>query len=105
MTADSFFNNHRADVVAAAAAKNLPAIYQWKEFVDAGGLISYGPSILEAYKKAGEYVSRILQQKTAPGDIPVSEPSSFALHVNIFMAQQLGLKVPEAIDGKRVRGI
>ena len=88
-----------------AAAGNIPTIYQWKEFVDLGGLVSYGPSILEAYKMAGEYVTRILQQKTAPGDIPCSDPSSFALHVNIVLAQKLGIAVPEKVNNERVRGI
>jgi len=101
VTADSFFNNHRADVVAAAGL--TPTIYQWKEFVDAGGMISYGPSILEAYKRAGEYVKKVIEQKIMPSDIPCSLPSAFAIHVNIIMAQKAGIKVPETIDKHRVR--
>lgn len=104
VTADSFFNNHRTDVVAAA--KLMPAIYQWEEFVrPAGGLMSFGPSILEAYKMAGEYVARTLNEKTAPGDIPCSEPSAFTIHVNIIMAQKLGLQVPAMLNGQPVRAI
>jgi putative ABC transport system substrate-binding protein len=101
VTADSFFNNHRADVVAAAGL--TPTIYQWKEFVDEGGMISYGPSILEAYKKAGEYVRKVVEQKIKPGNLPCSLPSAFAIHVNIIMAQKAGIKVPETIEKHRVR--
>ena len=84
----------------------MPTIYQWEEFVDAVAerLMSFGPSILEAYKMAGEYVARILQEKMAPGDIPCSEPSEFKIHVNIVMAQKLGITVPATLNGQPVRG-
>jgi putative tryptophan/tyrosine transport system substrate-binding protein len=93
VTADSFFNNHRNEVVAYANAKRLPTIYQWKEFVDAGGLISHAPSILEAYKKAGEYVMRILGGDD-PATMPCSRPSRPKTYVNAERAKELDIKVP-----------
>ena len=60
VTADAFFNNIRKDIIKEAEIRRIPTIYQWRSFVEDGGLISYGPSIEQAYEKAGEYVARIL---------------------------------------------
>jgi putative ABC transport system substrate-binding protein len=88
VTADSLFNDLRADVVRVANASGLPTIYQWKEFVELGGLISFGPDIVEAYGKAGEYVKRILNGES-PSTMACSRPSRFKVYVNRATAQQL----------------
>jgi putative tryptophan/tyrosine transport system substrate-binding protein len=83
VTADSFFNNNRGEVVQRAANRAIPTIYQWRAFVEAGGLISYGPSIEEAYTKAGDYAARILNG-TSPSTLACSkpDPNSYELVVN-----------------------
>jgi putative ABC transport system substrate-binding protein len=88
VTADSLFNDLRADVVRLANASGLPTIYQWKEFVELGGLISFGPDIVEAYGMAGEYVKRILNGES-PSTMACSRPSRFKVYVNRATAQQL----------------
>jgi putative ABC transport system substrate-binding protein len=97
VTADPFFNSRRAQLVALAASHSFPAIYQWREFVSAGGLISYGPSITDAYRHAGVNAGRILNG-AKPADIPVVFPSQFELVVNSERANALGLKIrPELL--------
>jgi putative tryptophan/tyrosine transport system substrate-binding protein len=96
VTADPFFNNRRAQVVALAARLNIAAIYQWREFVSAGGLMSYGPSITEAYRHAGVNAGRILKG-AKPEDIPVVQPARFQLIINRRTATQLGLTVPDTL--------
>jgi putative ABC transport system substrate-binding protein len=99
VAADSFFNNNRKEVIDAAKDNRLPTIYQWQEFVQAGGLISYGPSILEAYQKAGEYVNSILFDNKKPGQMPCSSPSQYYLVMNYNAAKDLGIKPPSQLMG------
>jgi putative ABC transport system substrate-binding protein len=94
--ADPFFNARRNQIVALAARYFLPAIYEWREFVDSGGLISYGPSLTGVYRQMGSYVGRVLNGEK-PADLPVIQPTLFDLVVNLNTAQKLGLAVPQSI--------
>jgi len=94
VTADSLFNDLRKKVVALP--KKKPAIYQWREFADAGGLMSFGPNIIEAYEKVGEYVGHILNGDK-PGDLAVSLPDRFELVINLKVALANRIAIPASL--------
>jgi putative ABC transport system substrate-binding protein len=90
---DVIFNDHRARLVDLAAMNRLPTAYGIRESVEAGGLISYGPSFLDFYRRSTAYVDKILRGDK-PANLPVEQPTKFELVVNLRTAQTLGIEIP-----------
>ena len=96
ISADPLFMNWRAKLVGLAASYKMPVMYPFREFVDDGGLMSYGPSLSSAYQHAGVYAGRILKG-AKPGELPIELPATFEFIINLKSAKTLGLTIPPGL--------
>ena len=96
IAADPFFDTARNEIVRFAAQQKIPALYQFREYVAAGGLASYGINVEDAYYQVGAYAARILKG-SAPKDLPVLQPTKFQLVLNLKTARALGLTLPATL--------
>ena len=93
---DPVFTSHRKRIADHAAKQRLPTVSGIREYVEAGGLMAYGPSFPDMYRRAAYYVDRILKG-TKPADLPVEQPMKFELVINLQTAKQIGLTIPQSV--------
>lgn len=93
---DAMFLTERVRLVALAAKMRLPAVYGQRNSVDEGGLMSYGPNIVDAYRNAATFIDKILKG-TKPGDLPIEQPTKFELVINLKTAKTLGITIPQSL--------
>ena len=93
---DIFMLGHRAPIISAAARNNVPAVSSFSDFVRDGGLLCYGPDLVDDLRRAATYVDRILRGEK-PGDLPMQFPTKFEMVLNLKTAKALGLAVPPSI--------
>ena len=93
---DSMLFSHLTRIVESAARSRLPAMYAFRHFADAGGLMSYGPNTPDSFRRAAVYVDKILKG-AKPSDLPIEQPTKFELIVNLKTAKALGLTIPQSV--------
>ena len=96
VTASPAATSHRELIITLAARHRLPAVYPYRVYVTGGGLISYGPDLVDQYRRAASYVDRILKGEK-PADLPVQAPTKYELVINLKTAKALGLDVPPTL--------
>ena len=96
VVADALTNANRTTIIALALGARLPTMFNEREFIQVGGLMSYGANNTERFRRAADYVDKVLRG-TKPGDIPVEQPTKFDLTVNLTTAKALGLEIPPAL--------
>jgi putative ABC transport system substrate-binding protein len=96
VAADAMFIFHRTRLADLAARSRLPAAYGTRAEVEAGGLMSYGPSVRDLFRRSATYVDKILKG-AKPGDLPVEQPTKFELVINLKTAKALGLTIPQSL--------
>ena len=96
---DAFFTSHSKELAALAMRHRVPAVYQWREFAAAGGLISYGSNVTETHRLVGVYTARILRGDK-PADLPVQQATNIELFINLKTAKALGISVPLPLSGR-----
>ena len=104
VTTDPVLSSNRGRIMQLAASHRLPAIYEWPEIVEAGGLLSYGPTLAEINTRVAAYVDKILKG-AKPADLPVERPTRFELAVNLKTAAALGITIPPAVVARAQRVI
>ena len=102
VTADPFFNSRREDVIKLATKLKRPAIYQWREFAEAGGLMSFGPSIAQSFETAGNYAGRIFAGTDTPATLPIvqTNPNQLRPVINMKAAEEISLDIPLSLLGR-----
>jgi putative ABC transport system substrate-binding protein len=93
---DPMLDAQRGRIVDLAAKARLPGIYEWREFAEAGGLMSYGANLGELYRRAATYVDKILKG-AKPADLPIEQPTKFELVINLKTAKALGFTIPQSV--------
>jgi putative ABC transport system substrate-binding protein len=93
---DVVFIDQRTRIADLAATRRLPSVYGLPEYVEAGGLMAYGPSYIANYRRAAVYVDKILKG-AKPGDLPIEQPTKFEFVINLKAAKALGLTIPQSL--------
>jgi putative ABC transport system substrate-binding protein len=96
---DPMFFAQRERIVGLAAKSRLPGIFEWREFAEAGGLLSFGANISDVYRRAATYVDKILRG-AKPGDLPIEQPTKLEFIINLKTAKALGLTIPQSLLGR-----
>ena len=94
--ASPFLSSLSGEIIGVSAAQRLPAIYQWKEHVESGGLVSYGPSLVQLWRQAGTIAAKLLKG-AKPADMPVEQPTKFELVVNTRTAKAIGINLSPSL--------